>query len=93
MGVERWFPNDSAAIYCKIVERTRAAFGKGINPHHFRTILLTTLAIHDPQHVRVGASLLSHRDLKTGERHYNMAGSLGAHQLYVEGIAGLRGRR
>jgi integrase/recombinase XerD len=66
-------PMTEQAIYDRIVERTRTAFGKPINPHLFRDCAATTLAHADPAHVRVAAPLLGHRSFATTERHYLQA--------------------
>jgi integrase len=58
------------AIYDQITGRTKAAFGKGFNPHLFRDIAATTLAHADPEHVRTAAPLLGHRNFATTERFY-----------------------
>ena len=78
------------AIYDKIVSRTRSAFGSSVNPHLFRDAAATSLAIHDPAHVRVAAPLLGHRKFDTTQRHYNQARSLTAQRTYAEHIAELR---
>jgi integrase len=66
-------PMTQQAIYDRIVERTRAAFGKGISPHLFRDCAATTLAHADPKHVGVAAPLLGHRSFATTERYYLQA--------------------
>jgi integrase/recombinase XerD len=52
---------------------------------------MTTLATDDPAHVRVGARLLGHSSLRTGERHYNQATMVSAVTQYHETLAQLRG--
>jgi integrase len=71
-------------------ERTRAAFGRPINPHLFRDAAATTTAIHDPLHVRLVAPLLGHRTFSTTERHYMHAQSLEAHREFVATLTQLR---
>ena len=66
-------PMTQQAIYDRIVERTRAAFGKGISPHLFRDCAATTLAHADPKHVGIAAPLLGHRSFATTERYYLQA--------------------
>ena len=78
------------AIYQAIRGRTKEAFGSPINPHLFRDEAATTLAIHDPEHVRSAASLLGHRHLSTTERYYQQAQSLEAHRAYAKVISELR---
>lgn len=78
------------AFYDIIRKRTKAAFGKAINPHAFRDAAATTLAIHDPGHVRVAAAVLGHRSLSTTEKYYNQAKSLDAHRRYTDALSRLR---
>ncbi len=59
---------------CHLVEaRTRAAFGRAVNPHLFRDAAATSLALEDPARVRVAAQVLGHGSFGTTERHYNLA--------------------
>jgi site-specific recombinase XerD len=53
--------------------RTRAAFGRAVNPHLFRDAAATSVAIEDPAHVRIAAQVLGHGAFATTERHYNLA--------------------
>jgi integrase len=59
-----------------------------MNPHLFRDAAATTLAIHDPQHVRIAAPLLGHRTFATTERYYQQATAMEAHCDYVRAILG-----
>jgi integrase len=70
----------------RIVHRTREAFGRPVNPHLFRDICATTIAIEDPQHVGMILSILGHRSPKTGEKHYNHAKSWQAGLRYQEAL-------
>ncbi len=78
------------AFYDTVRKRTKAAFGVAINPHAFRDAAATTLAIHDPEHVRVAAPVLGHRSLSTTEKFYNQAKSLDAHRRYTDALSRLR---
>ena len=78
------------AFYDIVRKRTKAAFGIAINPHAFRDAAATTLAIHDPEHVRVAAPVLGHRSLSTTEKFYNQARSLDAHRRYTDALSRLR---
>ena len=78
------------ALYDIIRKRTREAFGKSLNPHLFRNAAATTLAIHDPAHVRLAAPLLGHRDFATTEQYYLQAHSLEAHRNFTDAVAELR---
>jgi integrase len=68
----------------RIVHRTQETFGKPVNPHLFRDICATTIAIEDPEHVGMILSILGHRSLKTSEKHYNHAQSWQAGLRYQE---------
>ena len=78
------------ALYDIVCKRTKAAFGKAINPHAFRHAAATTLAIHDPEHVRVAAAVLGHHSPLTTERFYNQAMGLDAHRRYTSALVHLR---
>ena len=78
------------AFYDIVRKRTETAFGSAINPHAFRDAAATTLAIHDPEHVRVAAPVLGHRSLSTTEKFYNQAKSLDAHRRYTDALSRLR---
>ena len=86
-------PLTQQAIYDRVVERTRNAFGKAINPHLFRDCAATTLAIADPKHVRLAAPLLAHRTFATTERYYLQAGMIESGRQYQQEILRLRKRR
>jgi integrase/recombinase XerD len=84
-------PMTGMALYDRISLHTRAAFGKPINPHLFRDCAATSLAIEDPAHIRMAATILGHRTLATTERHYNLARSLEAARQWQDVIGDLRG--
>ena len=50
-----------AELNAAIVGRTAAAFGHPVNPHLFRDCAATSIAIDDPQHVRIASQILGHR--------------------------------
>jgi integrase/recombinase XerD len=81
-------PMTETAIYDRIGLRTKAAFGCAINPHLFRAAAATTLAIADPEHVRVAGPLLGHRTFATTEKYYQQATAMQAHRAYVAAIFG-----
>lgn len=62
--------------------RTRRELGRAVNPHLFRKLIPTELAIHDPEHVGVAQAVLGHADYRTTERAYNMARALDAARRY-----------
>ena len=73
-----------------LVARTRAAFGHPINPHLFRDCAATSIAIDNPDHVRIAARLLGHRSLATTDRYYNQAGAVDAVRRHQELVIGIR---
>jgi integrase/recombinase XerD len=75
-------PMTQMAIYDRIRARTMAAFGTAINPHLFRDAAATTMAIADPEHVRISAPLLGHRSFTTTERYYQQATGYEAQRAY-----------
>ena len=78
------------AFYDIVTKRTKTEFGIAINPHAFRHAAATTLAVHDPEHVRVAAAILGHRSLSTTQNFYNQAGTLVAHRRYTEALSRIR---
>jgi integrase/recombinase XerD len=80
------------SFYGPITRTTRAAFGRSINPHLFRDCAATSVAVDDPDHVRIVAPLLGHASLSTSERHYNQARSHQAARRWQEHLLALRGR-
>jgi integrase len=69
------------AIYDAITPRTRAAFGRAINPHLFRDCAVTTIAMAAPDRIGVARDLLGHASLATTEQYYNQARSIDASRL------------
>jgi integrase len=74
------------ALYDRIRLRTKEAFGTAINPHLFRDAAATTMAIADPEHVRISAPLLGHRTFATTERYYQQATGYEAQRAYHRAI-------
>ena len=83
-------PLGQAAVYETIVGRTAAAFGQPVNPHLFRDCAATSIAIDDPEHVRIASQILGHRSTATTERYYNQAQSIDAARRYQDFLVGLR---
>ncbi len=77
-------------IYAAVRRRTKEAFGLPLNLHAFRHSAATTIAMHDPDHVGVSRDLLTHRDLRTTQRYYDMSRSLTAGRVQANQIAKLR---
>lgn len=66
---------------------TRREMGRAVNPHLFRKIAATELAIRDPAHIGVAQSLLGHATYATTEAYYDLARSIDAARL-VHGTLG-----
>ena len=79
-------PMSAMQIYNRIRKHTREAFGSAINPHLFRDAAATTLAIADPENIRVAAPLLGHRTFTTTERYYQQAKTFEAHRQYIAAL-------
>jgi integrase/recombinase XerD len=85
-------PMTQMAIYDRIRARTAAAFGKALNPHLFRDAAATTMAVNDPEHVRIAAPLLGHRSFSTTEKYYQQATGLQAQRTFIDVIEQIRKR-
>jgi site-specific recombinase XerD len=83
-------PMSESTIYTRFVELTRTHLGRSVNPHLFRHCAATTVAIHDPDHIRIVAPLLGHRKLATSERYYNQARTREAAMRWQEHLIALR---
>ena len=93
LGSELWVSKDGSpmteiALYDRVRARTAEAFGKPLNLHLFRDAAATTLAIADPEHVRVAAPLLGHASFATTEKYYQQATAMSAHRAYIEAVFG-----
>jgi hypothetical protein len=62
-------PMTQMALYDRIVAATRAAFGRGINPHLFRDCATTSIAVEDPGRIGIAGPVLGHRGRRTAELH------------------------
>jgi integrase/recombinase XerD len=76
-----------ANISLQVRRRTKAAFGKPVNPHLFRDCAATSIAIAAPERVRMILPVLGHASLATSERHYNQAQTLEAGRRYQQTLA------
>jgi integrase/recombinase XerD len=83
---------DISAIHHQIKAETKRAFGRPINPHLFRDCAATSIAIHDPEHVRIATAILGHTCVSTTNKHYNQAQMLTAAREHNREILRLRGR-
>jgi integrase len=74
-----------------LIERyTEQRFGRAVWPHLFRDCLLTSVAIDQPDLMRVSATLLGHTSLRTGEKFYNQARQLDASRQFGTAVSELR---
>jgi integrase len=85
-------PLAAPSIYHAVRSRTYEAFGVAINPHLFRDCAATSVAVEDPNHVRVAATLLGHTGLSTTQRHYDQSRMLAAGRDYQRKMLALRSR-
>ena len=83
-------PMERAAVYCRIVTLSQREFGVRINPHLFRDCAATSIALEDPEHVRITRHILGHGTLRTSERHYNHASAVQAAARYQKHMLALR---
>lgn len=75
-------PMSGMAVYHRVIATTERAFGHSINPHLVRDIAATAIALLAPERVRITRDILGHLDHRSGERHYNQAGSIDASRAY-----------
>ena len=78
------------SIRHQIKNRTEDAFGEAISPHLFRDCAATSIAIQDPEHVRMAATLLGHHSLTTTQKYYDQSRMLAAGRHYQSHLAELR---
>ena len=83
-------PLSHSVIRYHIKNRTREAFGEPISPHLFRDCAATSVAIEDPDHVRIAANILGHHSLGTTQKYYDQSQMLEAARTYQSEISGLR---
>lgn len=74
-----------------VSRRTERELGHDLNPHLFRKLVPTELAIHDPEHVGVAQPLLGHADYRTTERAYNLGRALDAARRHYGVLRAIRG--
>ena len=68
----------------------RNEFGTAVWPHLFRDCLLTSLAVDQPELMRISATLLGHQSSITGEKHYNQARMLDASRRFGRTVSEIR---
>ena len=83
-------PLSDSVIRHHIKKHTRAAFGEAMTPHLFRDCAATSIAIEDPGHVRIAASILGHHTLATTQRYYDQSRMLEACRIHQSTVARIR---
>jgi integrase/recombinase XerD len=78
------------AISSRFKKLTTDRLGPRLTMQRFRESAATSIAIEDPEHVRITMCILGHTTLRTSERHYNHATSLQAIRRYQARILELR---
>jgi integrase len=86
-------PLTGAALYQAVCKRTKAAFGRPVNPHLFRDGAATFWALKAPGQVRAAGALLGHADPRTTERYYNQANAIMAGRKLADAISRQAGQR
>ena len=79
-----------AELNAAIVGRTAAAFGHPVNPHLFRDCAATSIAIDDPQHVRIASQILGHRSAADDRALLQSGPSVEASRRYQDFLVALR---
>jgi integrase len=83
-------PMSDGLIREHVCKHTKAAFGVAISPHLFRDCAATSVAIEDPEHGRIAASILGHHTLATTQRYYDQSRMLSAGRHYQAALSALR---
>ena len=86
-------PLTAKEIGKRISAVTKRVLGQGLNPHLFRKIIPTELAIHDPTHVGIAQPLLGHADYRVTQQYYNLGRALDAAGRYNAMVQSLRAGR
>jgi len=79
-------PMQEADLRTNVKNRTKEAFGTAMWPHLIRDCAATSIAIEDPEHVRMIAGLLGQSSFATAEKYYNQATTLEAAAMLQKGL-------
>ena len=79
-------PMAAQTIYCHVCDLTEELLGCRINPHLFRDIVATAVAVEHPDKVLVSARLLNNTSLKTTDKHYIQSQMIDAQRVLLEVI-------
>ena len=91
-----WISNRGCAmpplqsIAMRIPKVTQRLFGEPISPHLFRHCAATSIAVEDPEHVRIVKAILGHASFHTSERYYIKAHGVAAGRRHQRSLADLR---
>ncbi len=77
-------PMSQAGVYDRVCLATKRELGVRVNPHAFRHIVATSIAIVMPEDVRMTPFLLDHRSERTVAEHYDLANSVAASARYLK---------
>lgn len=80
----------SSASVAAFVGGLKGALGHKVNPHLFRDCVATSIAIHDPEHVRTATAILGHTHVSTTNRYYNQAQMINAAREHNRAVLRLR---
>jgi integrase len=80
---------DKTSIGARIERLTREEYGVPLSPHLFRDSAATSIAIADPERVRIIKEILGHSTFDTADKHYNQASQLQAGRRYNDTIDSL----
>jgi site-specific recombinase XerD len=69
---------------------TKRELGRSVNPHLFRKIIATELAIRDPAHVGIAQPILGHATYTTTQQAYNLGRSIDAARRYQAVLTDVR---
>jgi integrase len=86
----RGLPLTAKEVGQRISAVTHRELGRAVNPHLFRKVVTTELAIGDPVHVGVSQSLLAHADYRTTERAYNLGRAIDAARRHHDVVRAIR---
>jgi integrase/recombinase XerD len=82
-------PLTAKGVGCSISAITQHELGRALNPHLFRKIIPTELAIRDPEHVGIAQPLLGHAHYRTTQQAYNLSRAIDAarrHNALIESL-------
>jgi integrase/recombinase XerD len=91
-----WISSGGRPLTAKMVGQrvsavTKRELGQALNPHLFRKIIPTELALHDPAHIGAAQPLLGHATYRTTEQAYNLGRAIDAARRLHHTIRSIRG--